>query len=90
MVVGVRKELRIMSNREKYTNAFINAFEIEEGVNVEEYRMGESPNWDSMGHMTLITNLEDDFEIMFEADDIINFNSFANGIDIMKKYDVEI
>lgn len=79
-----------MTNKEKYINAFITALELEEGTNVEGLEIGASSGWDSVGHMTLITQLEDDFDIMFETDDIIDFVSFAKGIEIMKKYDVEI
>jgi len=47
-------------------------------------------NWDSIGHMNLIASLEDDFDIMMETDDIIDFSSFEKGIEIMAKYGVDI
>lgn len=79
-----------MNNKEKYINAFITALELEEGTNVEGFEINTSANWDSVGHMTLITQLEDDFDIMFDTEDIIDFVSYAKGIEIMKKYNVEI
>ena len=46
--------------------------------------------WDSIGHMDLIASLEDEFDIMMEADDIIDFNSFEKGIEIMTKYGIDM
>ena len=41
--------------------------------------------------MSLIAALEDEFDIMFESDDIIDFSSYEKGKEILKsKYDVEI
>ena len=46
--------------------------------------------WDSIGHMTLISALEEKFKISIETDDIINFSSFNEGKKILKKYGVNI
>ena len=46
--------------------------------------------WDSVGHMSLISNLEDAFDIVMEMDDIIDFASFNKGIELLAKYDVKI
>ena len=48
------------------------------------------PKWDSVGHMTMIGKLEDTFKITMEMDDIIDFSSFKKGIEILKKYNVNI
>lgn len=78
-----------MTNLEKYTNAFVETFEIEasktEGL---EYQGIQA--WDSVGHMSLIAALEDAFGIMMDTDDIIDLSSFEKGKEIMAKYDVEI
>ena len=47
-------------------------------------------NWDSIGHMQLMATLEDTFDIMMDTDDIIDFSSYEKGIEILKKYDIEI
>ena len=53
-------------------------------------KYGESEQWDSVGHMTLIAALEDAFDIMVDMDDIIDLSSFEKGKEILRKYDVEI
>ena len=46
--------------------------------------------WDSVGHMALIAELEDVFDIMLEMDDIVDFGSYETGIKTMRKYGVDI
>lgn len=78
-----------MSNLEKYNNAFCEAFEINEeqlvGLQYQQIEL-----WDSVGHMTLVANIEDAFDVMMETDDIIDLSSYEKGIDILKEnYGVE-
>ena len=40
--------------------------------------------------MSLIACIEEAFDIMMETDDIIDLNSFEKGIELLKKYGVEI
>ncbi len=76
-----------MNNFEKYVNAFVENFDVE-AAKVSELEYQSVPQWDSIGHMNLIASLEDAFGIMLEMDDIIDFSSFAKGVEILKKYDV--
>ena len=78
-----------MTNKEKYVGAFVEALEIEESQ-VEGLKYQEIPAWDSVGHMSLVACIEDAFDIMMDTDDIIDFSSYEKGIEILKKYDVEI
>ena len=78
-----------MENLKKYNDAFINMFGVEESDLKELTYQGISA-WDSVGHMQLIAELEDAFDIMFDTDDIIDFSSYEKGKEILKKYEVEI
>ncbi|MEA5015346.1 MAG: acyl carrier protein [Candidatus Limiplasma sp.] len=78
-----------MNNLEKYVSAFVNALEVAP-QEAEALVYGKSPSWDSVGHMTLVAQLEDAFDIMMEMDDIIDLSSFEKGKEILRKYDVEI
>lgn len=78
-----------MTNKEKYINCFVEALEVpEDKVENLEYQGVES--WDSVGHMSLVAAIEDAFDIMMDTDDIVDLSSFAKGIEILKKYDIEI
>ena len=78
-----------MSNLNKYVDAFVAALEVAPDQ-VPSLVYGESPSWDSVGHMTLVARLEDAFDIMMEMDDIIDLSSFEKGKEILRKYDVDI
>lgn len=75
-----------MSNLEKYTQVFVETFDVtaEEAVNL---KYQEIEAWDSVGHMGLISALEDAFDIMMDTDDIIDFYSFEKGKEILTKAD---
>lgn len=78
-----------MTNKEKYTNAFVEALEIS-ADQVEGLEYQAIPEWDSVGHMSLIAAIEEAFDIMMDTDDIIDFSSYEKGEEILKKnYSIE-
>ena len=79
-----------MTNIEKYEKAFVETFEIEKTQIGEGLVYQSIPLWDSVGHMSLIATLEDEFDIMLEMDDVVNFGSYDIGKEILAKYGVEI
>lgn len=78
-----------MTNLEKYKEVFKNIFGVDESVLNEDFTFKAISAWDSMTHMSLITELEDTFDIMLETEDIIHYGSYMNGIEILKRYGVE-
>lgn len=78
-----------MSNLEKYTEVFTKLFEISEDE-AKKLKYQDIDAWDSVGHMTLISELEEAFGIDMDADDIIDFESFEVGKNILiKNYHIE-
>lgn len=78
-----------MSTLEQYNDIFIEVFEVNP-EQLESLVYQCIPAWDSVGHMTMITQIEDTFDIMIDAEDIIEFSSWRKGMDILRKYDVSI
>ena len=76
--------------KKKYDIAFMTAFDIDNNLLGPDLKYESIDEWDSIGHMSLIAELEDTFEISMEMDDIIDFSSYEKGMEIMKKYDIEI
>jgi acyl carrier protein len=79
-----------MSDTKKYNQAFMTAFDIKEESLDSDFKYNSIPEWDSIGHMGLIAELEDSFEISMEMDDIIDFSNYEKGKEILKKYNVDI
>ncbi len=78
-----------MTSLKKYDQVFIETFGITEDQ-LEGLEYQAIKEWDSVGHMSLISALEEAFDIMMDTDDIIDFSSYEKGKEILKKYDVEI
>ena len=78
-----------MTNLEKYENAFVETLGVSKDVLNETFTFKDVPAWDSVAHLSLISLLEDEFDVMFEADDILHYGSYLNGIEILKRYGIE-
>ena len=79
-----------MENKQKYQDVFIKSLSIDESKFSTALKYNEIPEWDPIGHMTLISGLEESFGISMETDDIIDFSSYNKGIEILQKYNVKI
>ena len=78
-----------MSNRNKYQDIFIKTLSIDKKKFNDGIKYNEIPEWDSIGHMTLMSGLEEGFEITLDTDDIVDFSSFKKGIEILEKYGIK-
>lgn len=78
-----------MNNIEKYKKTFIESLSINSKDLNEDLKYNDIPEWDSIGHMTLISGLEETFGITIETDDIVDFSSYKKGLEILKKYKVD-
>lgn len=60
------------------------------GVKIEDVEDGLQyatiPQWDSVAHMALIAAIEEGFDIMIDAEDVIGMSSFAKAKQIVAKY----
>lgn len=79
-----------MTNLEKYCDAFQTVFNVSEQELNDTFTVKDREDWDSMSHLELITALEDAFDIMFDSDDIIAFDSFETGKTLLSKYEIQI
>jgi|688.fasta_scaffold433540_2 acyl carrier protein len=75
-------------NLEKYDAIYIDIFNLSRGQLGSSLLYQSIPNWDSVGHMEMISRLEEAFEITMEMDDIIDFSSYEEGKKILSKYGI--
>jgi acyl carrier protein len=52
----------------------------------DDLRYASIPQWDSIAHMSVITALEEHFQIMIDMDDVIDMNSVGKAREILSKY----
>lgn len=81
--------LMSLTNKQKYDQAFVASLSLEPNQLGDQVAYNQSPAWDSIGHMALVAALEDSFGISLETDDIMNFSSYAKGLEILAKYGVQ-
>ena len=79
-----------MSDLNKLKTIFKNTFELKDEVKIENLKYNEINEWDSIGHMNLISNIEDQFKLTMDTDEIVNFSSFHEGTKILKKKGVNL
>ncbi len=78
-----------MTNLEKYTQAFVNAFDVSQDE-AKDLKYQAIQAWDSVGHMGLIAAIEEAFDIMMETEDIIDLSSYEKGKEILsEKYSID-
>ena len=65
-----------MSSLKKYSEIFKNSLNISADKVNGNLKYNEIDEWDSIGHMTLMAALEEEFKISLETDDIVDFSSF--------------
>ena len=79
-----------MTTKEKYSEIFKTSLNIGSDKLSEKLKYNEIEEWDSIGHMSLMSALEEEYKISLELDDIVDFGSYKKGIEILKKYKVNI
>jgi|TARA_B100002003_G_C14027241_1_gene495243 acyl carrier protein len=78
-----------MDSKQKYQDIFIKSLSIDKNKFNTDIKYNEIPEWDSIGHMTLMSGLEEGFGITMETDDIVDFGSFKKGFEILSKYGIK-
>ena len=74
-----------MELREEIFKIFAEVFEVEiETVSDLTYQSVET--WDSIGHMMMISAIEEKFEISIEMDDVIVISNVEECLNIVSKY----
>lgn len=79
-----------MTNLEKLNNIFAEVFSVDVSELNESFDKNSVDSWDSVHQLSLTSAVEDEFDIMLDAEDILGFSSYEKAKDILNKYDVEI
>ena len=80
----------ISPSREKYNDAFYEAFDLDKETDLHQLKYQSIDEWDSIGHMTLMSELEDNFNITISTEDLIQFESYSQGTEILERYSIKI
>ncbi len=79
-----------MTNIEKLNKIFCDVFSVEESALNSEFNNCTVEGWDSVHQLSLTSAVEDEFDIMLDAEDILEFTSYDNAKTVLAKYDINL
>lgn len=68
-------------------SVFADVLSLEPPIDWSSIKYREVEGWDSLAHMAIVAELEDQLGIMLETDDIIDMSSVERTIEILGKYE---
>lgn len=73
-----------MTNLEKYNKAFLDCMGItKEDIN-DNLAYLRNKAWTSLSHFDMISELEEVFDITFSSTDVVRFNTYPKGKEILR------
>ncbi len=79
-----------MTNLEKLNQIFCEVFSADESALGSDFNKDNVEGWDSVHQLSLTSSVEDEFDIMLDAEDILEFTSYDNAKQVLAKYDIEL
>jgi acyl carrier protein len=78
-----------MALNDKLRDVFVEALGLDGSVDVENLKYREIEEWDSVGHMALVAAIEDEFDVEFATDQVIDMSSFKVAVDMLEGFGVK-
>ncbi|WLR50570.1 acyl carrier protein [Bacillus tianshenii] len=76
-------------NTQKLRTIFAESLGIDESKVTDSLEYNSIEEWDSIAHMALIADIDEQFDIMMDTEDVIDMSSFGKAKEILTKYGVE-
>ena len=75
---------------DKLVDCFVRTFQVEPQQVTPTFAYQSIPQWDSVGHMALVAEIENEFNVMLDTDDIIGMSDVSKAIEILGKHGVSL
>lgn len=79
-----------MTNLEKLNAIFCKVFSVASSALGDDFNKDNIDGWDSVHQLNLTSSVEDEFDIMLDAEDILEFTSYNKVKSILAKYEIEL
>ena len=76
-------------NKEKLRTCFSQSLGIPMEQVTDDLTYNTIEAWDSVGHMTLVADLETAFDVVLDTDDILDLSSVRQAVVILRKHGVD-
>lgn len=78
-----------MTNLEKLNNIFCEVYSVEESALNETFVNTNVESWDSVHQLSMVAAIEESFDLMMDAEDILEMTSYENVKNILAtKYEI--
>jgi acyl carrier protein len=78
-----------MALHDRLRRVFVDTLELGDGVDVENLNYRDIPEWDSLGHMTLVAAIEDEFDVQLDTEQVIGLSSFKIALETLRGLGVD-
>lgn len=78
-----------MSSARKLDDAFIRALELPASTDVTGLKYREIMQWDSIGHMTLVAEIESAYDVMFSTDEVLALSSYDKAVELLAAHGID-
>jgi acyl carrier protein len=78
-----------MENKNKLYQSFANALNISVEQISDNLAYQSIAEWDSITHMILISQLEEDFDVSIDTEDVIDMSSVAKAQEILTRLGIQ-
>lgn len=75
----------IRNSMTKVQGAFRAAFDVDPQSITLETKPGDIPAWDSMGHVALVSSLEQAFGVTFDVDEVMEMENVRQIVKILER-----
>lgn len=79
-----------MNNLEKLDRIFCEVFSCDESALGSGFDKCSVDGWDSVRQLSLTSSVEDEFDIMLDPEDILEFTSYDNAKNILTRYEIDL
>jgi acyl carrier protein len=73
-----------MAINDRLQRVFREVLELGPDSDVENLKYRDIEQWDSLGHMSLVAAIEDEFGVLLDTEQVIDLSSFKVGVDMLR------
>ena len=78
-----------MSQKARLQAAFVKALGVPKDAPFDTLAYRQTKGWDSVAHMQLVAEIENEFNVMLDTDDVIGMSSYPVAVSILKKHGID-
>jgi acyl carrier protein len=72
----------------KLDAAFRTALELDGDAEITGLKYRDIPQWDSIGHMALVAEIESAYDVMFSTDEVVALSSYDKAVELLRTHGI--